>query len=114
MNEPARAKGLAELRTATTHHIASKPPRKGTNYLDIFVLSMERQRLEQELAGIERRRKRILNHLADVQTAMEKLMNVAQPGNTGENHPSASAVSPESAAGQKQEGQQWKKMAIGY
>ncbi len=78
MNETARAKGLGELRTVTTHHVAAKPLRKGTTYLDIFVLSMERQRLEQELVSIERRRKRILNRLAEARSSMEKLMNDAQ------------------------------------
>ena len=112
MNETARAKGLGELRTVTTHHITSKPPRKGTTYLDIFVLSMERQRLEQELVSIERRRKRILSRLAEAQSAMEKLMNDAQQekvaGSSAE--PVAALQSTKEPSGE----QQWKRMAVDY
>jgi hypothetical protein len=95
--EVRRAKGLTELKTVITRHIAAKPPRKGTTYLDLFALSMEKQRLEQELAGIERRRKRVLDRLAEVQTAMEKLVNAARNTST-----------------EPTTGRQWKKMPVEY
>jgi len=113
MNETARAKGLGELRTVTTHHITAKPPRKGTTYLDIFVLSMERQRLEQELVSVERRRKRILNRLAEAQSSMEKLMNDAQQEKVAESssaEPVAALQSTKEPSGE----QQWKKMTVNY
>ena len=113
MNETARAKGLGELRTVTNHHITAKPSRKGTTYLDIFVLSMERQRLEQELVSIERRRKRILNRLAEAQSAMEKLMNDAQQEKAAESssaEPVAALQSTKEPSGE----QQWKKMTVDY
>ena len=113
MNETARAKGLGELRTVTTHHITSKPPRKGTTYLDIFVLSMERQRLEQELVSIERRRKRILNRLAEAQSAMEKLMNDAQQEKAAESS-SAEPVAVLQSTKEPSGEQQWKKMTVDY
>lgn len=113
MRDIARAKGLGDLRTVTTHHIPSKPPRKGTTYLDLFALSMEKQRLEQELAGIERRQKRILDRLAEVQSSMEKLVEVAQqekavPSSCTE--PRAEKQPP----GEQRAGRQWKKMAVNY
>lgn len=114
MNETARAKGLDELRTVTTHHITAKPPRKGTTYLDIFVLSMERQRLEQELVSIERRRKRILNRLAEAQSAMGKLMNDAQQEKTDASSSAKPSAILQSAAKEQSEGQQWKKMTVNY
>lgn len=113
MNNPVRAKGLDELKTVTTHHLASKPPRKGTTYLDLFALSMERQRLEQELAGIERRRKRILDRLADVQHAMEKLMDAAQQEKAAESS-SDEPIAVLGAAKESSTGQQWKKMTVNY
>ena len=113
MSGTVRAKGLEELKTVTTHHISSKPPRKGTTYLDIFVLSMERQRLEQELVSIERRRKRILNRLAEAQRATEKLMNDAQQEKATESssaEPVAALQSTKEPSGE----QQWKKMTVDY
>jgi len=103
MKDIIRAKGLGDLRTVTTHHITSKPPRKGTTYLDLFALSMERQRLEQELASIERRRKRIFDRLAEVQTAMERLVNAAQQEKAVRNNSAELAT-----------GRQWKKMPVEY
>ncbi len=114
MNDTVRAKGLEDLKTVTTHHISSKPPRKGTTYLDLFTLSMERQRLEQELAGIERRRKRVLNRLADVGSAMEKMMNEAQPDKSAENSSPDPVTVLQSAAKEPCEGRQWKKMTVNY
>ncbi len=113
MNNTVRAKGLDELRTITTHHIAAKPPRKGTTYLDLFALSMERQRLEQELVGTERRRKRILNRLADVGSAMEKLMNEAQENRAAESS-SADPVTTLPPAAKGSSGRPWKKMTVNY
>jgi hypothetical protein len=114
MNEIIRAKGLGDLRTVTTHHIPAKPPRKGTTYLDLFSLSMERQRLEQELAGIERRRKRIFDRLAEVQNAMEKLVNSAQQEKAAQSSSAKPAADQQVASIQQPRGRQWKKMPVGY
>jgi hypothetical protein len=114
MNDTVRAKGLQELKTVTTHHIASKPPRKGTTYLDLFTLSMECQRLEQELAGIERRRKRICSRLADVQMAMEKLVNAAQAEKAAQNSSAELGAVSQLAANKQPGGRQWKKMTVNY
>ena len=114
MNNTVRARGLDELRTVTTHHIASKPPRKGTTYLDLFALSMERQRLEQELVGIERRQKRIFNRLADVQSVMEKLVNAAQAEKAAQDSSANSGVDSQLAANEQHGGREWKKMTVNY
>jgi hypothetical protein len=114
MKEITRAKGLGELRTAASHHIPAKPPRKGTTYLDLFSLSMERQRLEQELAGIERRRKRIFDRLAEVQSAMEKLVNTAQQEKAAQSASAKPAAHQQAASSEQHGGQQWKKMPVGY
>jgi hypothetical protein len=114
MKEIIRAKGLGDLRTVTTHHIPSKPPRKGTTYLDLFALSMERQRLEQELAGIERRRKHIFDRLAEVQSSMEKLVDTAQQEKAAQSSSAMPAANQQVASIQQPEGRQWKRMPVEY
>ena len=114
MSGTVRAKGLEELKTVTTHHVSSKPPRKGTTYLDLFTLSMERQRLEQELAGIERRRKRISNRLAEVQRAMEKLTNEVREGKAIQGSSANPAPAVSLSAKTEPEERQWKKMTVNY
>jgi len=114
MKDVTSAKGLNDLRTATTHHITAKPPRKGTTYLDLFALSMECQRLEQELVGIERRQKRILSRLADARSAMEKLVYEAQLEKAAESS-SAKPIAAIQAEAREQSGErQWKKMTVNY
>jgi hypothetical protein len=73
MRSVTDARGLGDLRTAITSRIHAKPPRKGTAHLDLYLLDMERQRLEKELARLERRRERIQGHLAEIAKAMAKL-----------------------------------------
>lgn len=114
MKDIARAKGLGDLRTVTTHHIAAKPPRKGTTYLDLFALSMEKQRLEQELAGIERRRKRIFDRIAEAEAAMAKVIDAAQQEKTTQNTLANPIASRGAAPAYQTKGQQWKKMPVDY
>ena len=114
MKEIARARGLGDLRTVTTHHIPSKPPRKGTTYLDLFALSMERQRLEQEMAGIERRRNRVFNRLAEVQSSMDKLVSAAEQEKAGQSSSAKPGADQQVAPGEQPRGRQWKKMPVGY
>lgn len=113
MKDIVRAKGLGDLRTVTTHHIPAKPPRKGTTYLDLFALSMEKQRLEQELAGVERRRQRILNRLAEVGGSMEKLVEAAREEKAAAGV-SADHGAHQQAASERPGMRQWKKMNIEY
>ena len=114
MTEMARAKGLGDLRTVTTHHVASKPPRKGTTYLDLFALSMEKQRLEQELTGILRRCQRISERLTEADSAMEKLVEKAQQEKATQGS-SAKPVTGQPAKPIPQyEGRQWKKIPVEY
>lgn len=106
MSEDKRIKGMGDIRTMSTHHIASRPPRKGTTYLDLFALSMEKQRLEQELAGLERRRKRILTRLGEAEASMQKILcdidrekdasDAAQAGNGAADQTSAGPAAPAS------------------
>jgi hypothetical protein len=105
-----RTRGLSDLRTATTSRIHAKPPQKGTEHLNLYLLDKESQRLEQELAALEHRQKRIHVHQADIRKAMAKAEEEArrehQPGFQTEamdNLPSGERRLP-----------QWKKMSVGY
>lgn len=110
MKDVTSAKGLSDLRTATTHHVASKPPRKGTTYLDLYSLSMEKQRLEKELSRLEQRKKRIHERLGEVASAMERLHEAAERGRATQAKP---GLDPR-AAMQQPGGRQWKKMPVDY
>lgn len=114
MNNPVRVKGLEQIRTVTTHHISAKPPRQGTTYLSLFALAMERQRLEQELAGSERRRRRISNRLTEVQKATEKLATEVRESKTTQGSSANPDPAVPSSAKTEPEERQWKKMTVNY
>jgi len=114
MKDVTNAKGLGDLRTATTHHIAAKPPRQGTTYLDLYSLSMEKQRLEKELSRLEQRQKRIYERLGEIQRAMEKLENSAQAEKATQNSSAMPGIDSQLAANEQPGGQEWKKMTINY
>ena len=111
----AKAKGLCDLRTATSHHITSLPPLKGTAHLDLYLLDRERQRLEKELSRMEMRSRRIYSLLEEIRKKMERLNKSAVNG-----HGLLNSHSTESAAGRqgrpdKRDGHgKWKKMAVEY
>ena len=114
MKDVTSAKGLSDLRTATTHHIASKPPQQGTTYLDLYSLSMEGQRLEKELSRLEHRQKRIHERLAEVRRAIKRLEDTAQREKTADSS-SAKPIAAVQAEAREQSGErQWKKMTVNY
>ena len=111
MKDVTSAKGLSDLRTATTHHVASKPPRKGTTYLDLYSLTMEKQRLEKELSLLEQRNKRIHERLREVARAMGKLHEAAQAERAA---PTKPGVDQQVASSEEPGGRRWKKMPVDY
>lgn len=105
-----RSKGLSDLRTATTSRIHAKPPQKGTEYLNLYLLDKEAQRLVEELAGLEHRRKRIQSHLAEIRKTMAQVEGGAQHDRI---------LAPQSAplrssSEQHHQHLQWKKLAVDY
>jgi len=114
MKDVTSAKGLSDLRTATTHHVPSKPPRKGTTYLDLYSLSMERQRLEKELSRLEQRKKRVAERLGEIQRAMEKLEQTAQQERAALMSSAKLGGDPQMAASEQPRGRRWKKMGVDY
>jgi len=114
MRDVTNAKGLSDLRTATTRHIASKPRRQGTTHLDIYSLSMEGQRLEKELSNLEQRHKRVHDRLAEVQRAIERLENTAQREKTAGSSSAKPVAVVQAEAMEQSGGRQWKKMTVNY
>lgn len=51
----------------------AKPVGPSGNYLNLYVLSTEKERLEKELAAVERRRSEIIKQLANVMKEIEEL-----------------------------------------
>lgn len=105
-----RTRGLSDLRTATTSRIHAKPPQKGTEYLNLYLLDKESQRLDQELAGLEHRQKRIHIHQADIRKAMAKAEEEARR----ERRPGMQTEAKENLPSGERRPPQWKKMAVGY
>ena len=114
MKDVTNAKGLSDLRTASTHHVPSKPPQKGTTYLDLYSLGMERQRLEKELSRLEQRKKRVYERLGEIQRAMEKLDQTAQRERAALMSSPKLGGGQEMASGEQLGGRRWKKMAVDY
>ena len=114
MKDVTIAKGLSELRTATTHHIAAKPPRKGTDYLDLYALSMEKQRLETELARLEKRQKRVYERVAEIHKGMERLLEAAARIKEASSSPMSSTRGQETGASQQNDRSQWKRIPVDY
>ena len=105
-----RTRGLSDLRTATTTRLHAKPPQKGTEYLNLYLLDKEAQRLEQELAGLEHRRKRIHGHLSEIRSTMAKV--------EGDAHQDRLLMQPAMAgpvqAGQDPGKRRWRRMPVDY
>jgi hypothetical protein len=111
----AKAKGLVDLRTATSHHITSLPPLKGTAHLDLYLLDRERQRLEQELSRMEMRGRRINSLLEEIRKKMERLNESALKGHGLLNGHSTEHTAGKQGAPAKRDGHgKWKKMAVEY
>lgn len=116
MKDVTGARGLRHVKTATTRHLHTKPPLRGTSYLEMFLLGKEKQRLEQELAHLEDRRGRIQGQLAEIAQALTRLEQAAQsegPGRASESTGSKDATIP---VGQLLESghSPWKTMTVGY
>lgn len=105
-----RNKGLSDLRTATTARIHAKPPQKGAEYLNLYLLDKEGQRLEQELAGLEHRQSRILAHMAEIRQAMARV----QEGALNEHIPVSQAAPLGASIEKGNRRQQWKKISVDY
>ena len=115
MKDVTSAKGLSDLRTAITTRVHAKPPQKGTAHLDLYLLGKEKQRLEQELARLEQRQRRIQVHLAEIRQAMATLEQETERERSSKDPSVDIGAGEKQPAPASQYGQRrWKKMTVDY
>ena len=76
--------GLRDIRSMRTTGQRSMPRRQGSAYLELYMLRVERERLEKEAALLAKRSQGIQKRLEEIQKQMEGLQRSAQaqgPGN---------------------------------
>lgn len=66
-------KGLGDLRTSLSARVRSMPKQKGTAHRDMYLLSKEKERLEDELTRLERLQKRVGDRLKETVEIIVKL-----------------------------------------
>jgi hypothetical protein len=74
---------LSDIKSVRSIGATSIPKIKRPAHLDLYVLGMEKSRLQKELAALNKRRSTVMRSLADVSTQVEKLRKQAyeQQGN---------------------------------
>lgn len=98
-----RPKGLLDIHSSLSRGIHSVPARNGRYYLDLYLLQIERERLTQEAASLEKRNARIQRRLAEISSEMpEKEQRATQ----GVKNP------PQKKHEYKQE--EWNRMSVDY
>ena len=114
MGDQTSPRGLSDVRTALTSRLHSLPTQKGTGHRDLYLLSKEKERLEKEIALIDRRRKRVTDHLAETTQIIAKLLEEAQPESQGPEGASAPATGDGRAPARETPPGQWKTMTLEY
>ena len=111
MRDITNARGLRDLRTASSAHIHCRPHPKGTTHLDLFLLNKEKERLETKQMMLGHQQRIIHERVADIDKAMEKLKNRNEPEGTtdaGDNGDNPHANDKKLLEGK------WKKMSLRY
>ena len=111
MRDITNARGLRDLRTASSAHIHCRPHPKGTTHLDLFLLNKEKERLEKKQMMLEHQQRIIRERVADIDKAMEKLKKRNEPDDitdAGDNGDDPRANDKRPVAGN------WKKMSLRY
>ncbi|MEI6186137.1 MAG: hypothetical protein WCP43_02925 [Dehalococcoidia bacterium] len=111
MRDITNARGLRDLRTASSAHIHCRPHPKGTTHLDLFLLNKEKERLETKQMMLGHQQRIIHERVADIDKAMEKLTRKNEPKGTtdeGDNGDIPHANDKKPVEGN------WKKMSLRY
>ena len=116
MKDVTNVKGLGNLQTATTKRLRARPPQRGTAHLDMYLVSTEKRRLEEELAHLEDRGKRLRERLTGSQEELARLRQVAQEEEADERSDydggKTMDIPPQSPPGQAQ--RPWRTMPLEY
>lgn len=98
--------GLRDIRSMRTTGQRSIPRRQGSAYLELYMLRVEKERLEKEAALLGKRSQGLQKRLAEIQKQMGSLEQSAQaerPGNGGEKAAERSAPA-----------RKWKSFSMNY
>ena len=108
MKGNADLKGLRNGRTAISTHSRSTSRHKGTPYLEILALGMEKLRLETEVARLTKRVARIEARLGEIGHTLEDRLNTVAEG-----APTDSSA-PTPRRGPPIRGRGWKTVSVEY
>jgi len=106
-----RPKGLLDIHSSLSRGIHSVPARNGRCYLDLYILQIERGRLTQEAASLEKRNTRIERRLAEISSEMAEKQEKATQGESSE-MPARNRKPPQKKYEYKEE--EWQQMPINY
>ena len=77
---------LSDIKSVRSIGATSIPKVKRPSHLDLYVLGMEKSRLEKELAALNKRRNTVMRNLADVSAQVEKLRRQTYEQQGNKNH----------------------------
>lgn len=92
MKTVTETKGLRDIRTAISSHTRSTSRHKGTPYLEILSLGMEKLRLSTELSQINDRVGRIEARLNEIGQALRERLTIVAEEVPSEHGPGAEAA----------------------
>lgn len=69
--------GLSAIKTGQKAKIRSMPGKSGNSYLSLYVMSKEKERLEQERLTVEKRKGNLEADLKDLNKVIEKMKKAA-------------------------------------
>jgi hypothetical protein len=115
MKRATELKTLGDMRTIVSTHTRSAPRHRGSTYLDVLSLGMEKLRLETELAWHARRQGRLELRLRELQETMGKRLLEVQRELPSAAPPPVSPNGPDHPPREPEEnGGRWRSMTIGY
>jgi len=102
-----KASGLSDIKTSQKTKLHTMPKKvRDSDYLDLYLLTKEKDRLEQEKSAVDKRRKRLEENLKELQQQIETLQKAA----AGEDGEAKDKEKVEKKISQKE----WKTMTLGY
>lgn len=114
MRSVTELKSLGDLRTGISAHVRSAPRRKGTTFLEAYLLDTERQRLESELAALHRRQARLQARLGELRVGVEQLVGEVEGDQRRMATPLSMAAEDGEAESSEADPPKWRSMAIDY
>ncbi|MDO8751646.1 MAG: hypothetical protein Q7K03_10985 [Dehalococcoidia bacterium] len=115
MKSVVDVKGLGDIRTAISTRSRSASRHKGTPYLEIMSLGMQKLRLSSEQERLAERVERVDARLGELRCALqERLTMVAEESPAGSNPQPRPAGIPRSTEQGPARSRPWKTMAVEY